>query len=209
MKNKREKQIFIFFIATILVLSTLFSSIAVYAAESLPENYIIDNTGVLSNYEIDLIDNVGKELERNGVKLIAVFDTTAEDKDTNSIIKNEFFQWYGQIDSTETKLVVINYYVDENKLLVFDDGKNYISSQYMLKLQNNMQLYQDNDDITSGSYYLYSAVADEIADKLDVKLESSNSNCKYHKFILFQSLPALFAVLIVVILVFSFRKRRK
>jgi uncharacterized membrane protein YgcG len=209
MKNKREKQIFIFFIATILVLSTLFNSIAVYAAESLPENYIIDNTGVLSNYEIDLIDNVGKELERNGVKLIAVFDTTAEDKDTNSIIKNEFFQWYGQIDSTETKLVVINYYVDENKLLVFDDGKNYISSQYMLKLQNNMQLYQDNDDITSGSYYLYSAVADEIADKLDVKLESSNSNCKYHKFILFQSLPALFAVLIVVILVFSFRKRRK
>lgn len=209
MKNKREKQIFIFFIATILVLSTLFSSIAVYAAEILPENYIIDNTGILSNYEIDLIDNVGKELERNGVKLIAVFKTTAKDKNIKNIIKNEFFQWYGQIDSTETKLVVINYYVNENKLLVFDDGRNYISSQRMLKMQNNMQLYQDNNDITSGSYYLYSAVADEIADKLDIKLESSNSNCKYNKFILFQSLPVLFAILIVVILVFSFRKKRK
>lgn len=209
MKIKKEKQIFIFLITVILILSTLLSSIVVYAAGNLPENYIIDKTGILSNYEIDLINNVGKELERNGVKLIAVFDTTTDNKDINNIVKNQFFQWYGQMDNTETKLVVINYYVDENKLLVFDDGKNYLSSQHVLKMQNSMQLYKNNNDITSGSYYLYSAVADEIADKLNVKLKSSNSDCKYNKFILFQSLPALFATLIVVILVFSFRKRKK
>lgn len=208
MREKKEKRIFVFLIAFILVLNTLTTCI-VYANENLPENYIIDNAQVLSNYEIDLIDTVGKELERNGVKLIAVFKTTAKDKNIKNIIKNEFFQWYGQIDSTETKLVVINYYIDENKLLVFDDGRNYISSQRMLKMQNNMQLYQDNNDITSGLYYLYSAVADEIADELGIKLESSNSNCKYNKFILFQSLPVLFAILIVVILAFSFRKKRK
>lgn len=206
MKKKREKQIIIFLIAIILILSTLATSI-VYASENLPENYIIDNAGVLSNYEIDLIDTVGKELEINGVKLIAVMERKLGDRNANSIIKNQFFKWYGQI-SDNMKLVVINYYIDENKVFVFDDGQNYISSQYLLKLQNNMKLYQDNKDIESGVYYLYSAVADNIAERLDVKLETSNSTLKYNKFILFQSLPALFAVLIVIVLVFSFRKKK-
>jgi hypothetical protein len=71
-----------------------------------------------------------------------------------------------------------------------------------------MKLYQDNKDMESGVYYLYSAVADNIAERLNVKLETSNSTLKYNKFVLFQSLPALFAVLIVIVLVFSFRKKK-
>lgn len=207
MKMKREKRIFIFLIAIILILSTLASSV-VYATENLPENYIIDNVGVLSNYEIDLIDTVGKELERNGVKLITVIERKLGDKNANSIVKNQFFKWYGQINNNDIKLAVMNYYIDENKVFVFDDGQNYVSSQYLLKIQSNMKLYQDNKDMESGVYYLYSAVADNIAERLNVKLETSNSTLKYNKFVLFQSLPALFAVLIVIVLVFSFRKKK-
>lgn len=208
MREKKEKRIFVFLIAFILVLNTLTTCI-VYANENLPENYIIDNAQVLSNYEIDLIDTVGKELERNGVKLIAVIEKSSKDKDINNIIKNQFFKWYGQISNSDTKLVVMNYYIDKNKILVFDDGQNYVSSQYLSKLQSNMKLYQDHNDLESGSYYLYSAIADNIARQLGVNLETSDSTLKYNKFILFDSLPALFAVLIVIVLAFSFRKRKK
>ncbi len=208
MREKKEKRIFIFLIAFILVLNTLTTCI-VYANENLPENYIIDNAQVLSNYEIDLIDTVGKELERNGVKLIAVIEKSSENKDINNIIKSQFFKWYGQISNSDTKLVVMNYYIDKNKILVFDDGQNYVSSQYLLKLQSNMKLYQDHNDLESGSYYLYSAIADNIARQLGVNLETSDSTLKYNKFILFNSLPALFAVLIGIVLAFSFRKRKK
>lgn len=208
MREKKEKRIFVFLIAFILVLNTLTACI-VYANENLPENYIIDNAQVLSNYEIDLIDTVGKELERNGVKLIAVIEKSSEDKDINNIIKSQFFKWYGQISNSDTKLVVMNYYIDKNKILVFDDGQNYVSSQYLSKLQSNMKLYQDHNDLESGSYYLYSAIADNIARQLGVNLETSDSTLKYNKFILFDSLPALFAVLIVIVLAFSFRKRKK
>jgi uncharacterized membrane protein YgcG len=208
MREKKEKRIFVFLIAFILVLNTLTTCI-VYANENLPENYIIDNAQVLSNYEIDLIDTVGKELERNGVKLIAVIEKSSEDKDINNIIKSQFFKWYGQISNSDTKLVVMNYYIDKNKILVFDDGQNYVSSQYLSKLQSNMKLYQDHNDLESGSYYLYSAIADNIARQLGVNLETSDSTLKYNKFILFDSLPALFAVLIVIVLAFSFRKRKK
>lgn len=208
MREKKENRIFVFLIAFILVLNTLTTCI-VYANENLPENYIIDNAQVLSNYEIDLIDTVGKELERNGVKLIAVIEKSSEDKDINNIIKSQFFKWYGQISNSDTKLVVMNYYIDKNKILVFDDGQNYVSSQYLSKLQSNMKLYQDHNDLESGSYYLYSAIADNIARQLGVNLETSDSTLKYNKFILFDSLPALFAVLIVIVLAFSFRKRKK
>lgn len=208
MREKKEKRIFVFLIAFILVLNTLTTCI-VYANENLFENYIIDNAQVLSNYEIDLIDTVGKELERNGVKLIAVIEKSSEDKDINNIIKSQFFKWYGQISNSDTKLVVMNYYIDKNKILVFDDGQNYVSSQYLSKLQSNMKLYQDHNDLESGSYYLYSAIADNIARQLGVNLETSDSTLKYNKFILFDSLPALFAVLIVIVLAFSFRKRKK
>jgi len=207
MREKKEKRIFVFLIAFILVLNTLTS--IVYANENLPENYIIDNAKVLSNYEIDLIDTVGKELERNGVKLIAVIEKSSQDKDINNIIKSQFFKWYGPISNSDTKLVVMNYYIDKNKILVFDDGQNYVSSQYLSKLQSNMKLYQDHNDLESGSYYLYSAIADNIARQLGVNLETSDSTLKYNKFILFDSLPALFAVLIVIVLAFSFRKRKK
>lgn len=206
MREKKEKRIFVFLIAFILVLNTL--TCIVYANKNLPENYIIDNAQILSNYEIDLIDTVGKELETNGVKLIAVIETLSEDKDIDNI-KSQFFKWYGQISNSDTKLVVINYYIDKNKILVFDDGQNYVSSQYLSKLQSNMKLYQDHNDLESGSYYLYSAIADNIARQLGVNLETSDSTLKYNKFILFDSLPALFAVLIVIVLVLSFRKRKK
>lgn len=208
MREKKENRIFVFLIVFILVLNTLTTCI-VYANENLPENYIIDNAQVLSNYEIDLIDTVGKELERNGVKLIAVIEKSSEDKDINNIIKSQFFKWYGQISNSDTKLVVMNYYIDKNKILVFDDGQNYVSSQYLSKLQSNMKLYQNHNDLESGSYYLYSAIADNIARQLGVNLETSDSTLKYNKFILFDSLPALFAVLIVIVLAFSFRKRKK
>lgn len=206
MRRKREKQILIFLIAIVLIISTLTTSM-VYANENLPENYIIDNAGVLSNYEIDLINTVGKELEMNGIKLIAVIERELGDKNANNIVKNQFFKWYGQINN-DVKLVVMNYYIDKNKIVVFDDGQNFISSQYLSKLQNNMKLYQDNKDLESGAYYLYSAIADNIAEKLNVKLETSDSTLKYNRFILFKSLPALFAVLIVVVLVFSFRRKK-
>lgn len=207
MREKRKKSIFIFLITVILLISMLATSI-VNAGESLSENYVLDNAGVLSNYEIDLIDTIGKELERNGVKLIAVIQKELGDKDANSIIKNQFFKWYGQLNSNDIKLVVINYYISENKLFVFDDEQNYISPQYILKLQSDMKLYLNHNDLESGVYYLYSAIADNIAEKLNVKLKTSDSTLKYSRFILFKSLPAFFGGLIIIVLAFSFRRKK-
>jgi len=207
MKHKKTKQIFVSIITIFLILGIFTTSIVTYAAERLPDNYIVDNAGILSKYNIDLIDTVGKELERGGIKLITVVETELGDRNAANIIKNQYFKWYGQMDN-DIKLVVVNYYVNENKIVVFDDGQNYISSSHLLKFQDNMKPYKDNKDIESGMYYLYSVIADSIADKLNIKLETSNSVLKYNKFTWTKSMPALFGTLIILVLIFSFRRKK-
>jgi len=211
MKFGKTKRIFVSVLAALLALMMLFTSLVAYAAEDLPSHYIIDNTNTISRYDIDLIDSVGKELESHGIKLITVVERELRNGNANSIIKDQYFKWFGQLNNNNEKhkkLVVVNYYLEDNKLIVFDDKENYISSPTLLKLQGDMELYIKNQDIESGMYYLYSVVADKIADDADVSLESSNSTLKYEKDTWLKSMPALFGSLIVIVLVFSFRRKK-
>lgn len=208
MKSKKTKRLLISIMATLMVLMVLLSTVVAYASETVPTNYIIDKTGIISKYNIDLIDTVGKELEKNGVKLITVVEKNMVNKNPNSEIRNQYYNWYGQLEDN-VKLVVFGYYHEENVLVVFDDNQNYVSSGAILKTQGSLQRYKDKADLESGMYYAYSVVAEEIADELGFSLETTDTTPKYNTSNWFKSMPGIFGTLIVVVLAFSFRKRKK
>lgn len=208
MKSRKTKRLLISIMAALMALMMLLSTVAAYASETLPTNYIIDKTGIISKYNIDLIDTVGKELEKNGVKLITVVEKNMVNKNPNSEIRNQYYNWYGQLEDN-VKLVVFGYYHEENVLVVFDDNQNYVSSGAILKTQGNLQRYKDKADLESGMYYAYSVVAEEIADELGFSLETTDTTPKYNTSNWFKSMPGIFGTLIVVVLAFSFRKRKK
>lgn len=193
-------------IAIILVIVTLFTSV-IYASEILPENYIIDNTNIMSRYYIDLIDNAGKELENNGVKLILVVNKELANNNAYKTIRDQYYQWYGQLKNG-VKLVVVNYYLEENILVVFDENQNYVSSKTILKTQGNLERYKNKADIESGMYYAYSVVAKAVADKLNFTLENIDTTPKYTSSNWFKSMPGILGSLIIITLAFSFRKRK-
>lgn len=208
MKSRKAKRLLISIMAALMVLMVLLSTVAAYASETVPTNYIIDKTGIISKYNIDLIDTVGKELEKNGVKLITVVEKNMVNKNPNSEIRNQYYNWYGQLEDN-VKLVVFGYYHEENVLVVFDDNQNYVSSGAILKMQGSLQRYKDKADLESGMYYAYSVVAEEIADELGFSLETTDTTPKYNTSNWFKSMPGIFGTLIVVVLAFSFRKRKK
>lgn len=208
MKSRKTKRLLISIMAALMALMMLLSTVAAYASETLPTNYIIDKTGIISKYNIDLIDTVGKELEKNGVKLITVVEKNMVNKNPNSEIRNQYYNWYGQLEDN-VNLVVFGYYHEENVLVVFDDNQNYVSSGAILKTQGNLQRYKDKADLESGMYYAYSVVAEEIADELGFSLETTDTTPKYNTSNWFKSMPGIFGTLIVVVLAFSFRKRKK
>jgi len=208
MKSKKTKRLLISIMAALMVLMVLLSTVVAYASETVPTNYIIDKTGIISKYNIDLIDTVGKELEKNGVKLITVVEKNMVNKNPNSEIRNQYYNWYGQLEDN-VKLVVFGYYHEENVLVVFDDNQNYVSSGAILKTQGSLQRYKDKADLESGMYYAYSVVAEEIADELGFSLETTDTTPKYNTSNWFKSMPGIFGTLIVVVLAFSFRKRKK
>ncbi len=208
MKSKKTKRLLISIMAALMVLMVLLSTVVTYASETVPTNYIIDKTGIISKYNIDLIDTVGKELEKNGVKLITVVEKNMVNKNPNSEIRNQYYNWYGQLEDN-VKLVVFGYYHEENVLVVFDDNQNYVSSGAILKMQGSLQRYKDKADLESGMYYAYSVVAEEIADELGFSLETTDTTPKYNTSNWFKSMPGIFGTLIVVVLAFSFRKRKK
>lgn len=208
MKSKKTKRLLISIMATLMVLMVLLSTVVAYASETVPTNYIIDKTGIISKYNIDLIDTVGKELEKNGVKLITVVEKNMVNKNPNSEIRNQYYNWYGQLEDN-VNLVVFGYYHEENVLVVFDDNQNYVSSGAILKTQGSLQRYKDKADLESGMYYAYSVVAEEIADELGFSLETTDTTPKYNTSNWFKSMPGIFGTLIVVVLAFSFRKRKK
>lgn len=208
MKSRKAKRLLISIMAALMVLMVLLSTVAAYASETVPTNYIIDKTGIISKYNIDLIDTVGKELEKNGVKLITVVEKNMVNKNPNSEIRNQYYNWYGQLEDN-VKLVVFGYYHEENVLVVFDDNQNYVSSGAILKMQGSLQRYKDKADLEFGMYYAYSVVAEEIADELGFSLETTDTTPKYNTSNWFKSMPGIFGTLIVVVLAFSFRKRKK
>lgn len=208
MKSRKTKRLLISIMAALMVLMVLLSTVVAYASETVPTNYIIDKTGIISKYNIDLIDTVGKELENNGVKLITVVEKNMVNKNPNSEIRNQYYNWYGQLEDN-VKLVVFGYYHEENVLVVFDDSQNYVSSGAILKTQGSLQRYKDKADLESGMYYAYSVVAEEIADELGFSLETTDTTPKYNTSNWFKSMPGIFGTLIVVVLAFSFRKRKK
>lgn len=208
MKSKKTKRLLISIMAALMVLMVLLSTVVAYASETVPTNYIIDKTGIISKYNIDLIDTVGKELEKNGVKLITVVEKNMVNKNPNSEIRNQYYNWYGQLEDN-VKLVVFGYYHEENVLVIFDDNQNYVSSGAILKTQGSLQRYKDKADLESGMYYAYSVVAEEIADELGFSLETTDTTPKYNTSNWFKSMPGIFGTLIVVVLAFSFRKRKK
>lgn len=208
MKSKKTKRLLISIMAALMVLMVLLSTVVAYASETVPTNYIIDKTGIISKYNIDLIDTVGKELEKNGVKLITVVEKNMVNKNPNSEIRNQYYNWYGQLEDN-VKLVVFGYYHEENVLVVFDDNQNYVSSGAILKMQGSLQRYKDKADLEFGMYYAYSVVAEEIADELGFSLETTDTTPKYNTSNWFKSMPGIFGTLIVVVLAFSFRKRKK
>lgn len=208
MKSRKTKRLLISIMAALMVLMVLLSTVVAYASETVPTNYIIDKTGIISKYNIDLIDTVGKELEKNGVKLITVVEKNMVNKNPNSEIRNQYYNWYGQLEDN-VKLVVFGYYHEENVLVVFDDNQNYVSSGAILKTQGSLQRYKDKADLESGMYYAYSVVAEEIADELGFSLETTDTTPKYNTSNWFKSMPGIFGTLIVVVLAFSFRKRKK
>ena len=208
MNSRKTKKIMITVMAILMVIVMLLSAVTAYASEVLPENYMIDNTGIMSQYYIDLVDTVGKELESNGVKMVLVANKELGARSPNNLIRNQYYNWYGQVGD-DKQLVVMNYYLEENMLVIFDENKNYVPSKTVLRMQSNLQRYKDKADMESGMYYAYSVAAEEIAKKLDFSLETTDTAPKYSTGNFFKSMPGIFAMLIVIVLALSFRKRKK
>lgn len=205
--KKKTRKILFAILAVLLIISMLLPTLAAFAAEPLPENYLVEHTEVVNQYHTDKINNVGHELEKQGVKLIVVAYKEAQTENIKDSIKARYFNWYGQIKNKD--LVVVYYYVNDNQFYVYQDSHKYITNRFLKSLEKDMKLYLKNNDPEAGMYYTYSSLADSIAKDLGVRLKSSNSEMKYKESTWIKIAPYVLIGIILGVLSVSFRRKKE
>lgn len=148
-------------------------------------HYFYDTNNNFTRSEIDHICSVGEMLSVQNVDLI--FNVSrANPSSGNTESKNIFYTYMRDVDyskqSTEKKVVVMSYYIDEEKLYVYDDY-GIIDSEFIDKLNEKLKKFKTVKQMNVGILTTYEYMAQYLNQKLSLGVTSVSDIQIYDPFV--------------------------
>lgn len=206
--NKKKRiftRIVTFFICFVVLFTTLAS--IVRAEGVVPENHVIDRIGIMDQLNKDKVGLIANELSDKNVEFIYTIESSIKNSDPNKQAKDTYYEWVGKNEGK--KVVVAVYYMDDNQIEIFQENNNLISNNTTKKIVKNLEQYRKNNNVNKGMLYSYSVMANEIANKIEVKLNNTKDVTFEYRTTIMQSMPLVLIGCIAVVLGLGLRKKKK
>lgn len=193
---------------SILLCLLLFLNINIFGYTTL----VTDNTNSLSTFQTDSLNEGGNQL---CTKNIYVYFKIFQRNTSTAIydaIRSDYFEQYNTHESTD-KIAVVYYFIedpnyDNGCMYYYDDNTQLMSYEKVEEINEIMTKYNKKKDVSSGIIYLYNNIVNNIAKTQNIKLNDFSIVEPKYGGLNFVVIPTLLALLIVITLIFAFRKRK-